>query len=114
MKGDDDVMKGWEGNPKVMLQILWEHGWINEADGCKDLFRNIVASTAMKLLTTRQMDFVQEETLLQYHGQFLASLLTGRQSSIRRWHGRALSMTEPKGSTVAHLWQRGKKQKEVP
>jgi hypothetical protein len=62
---------------------------------------------------TRQMDF-PEETLLQYHGQFLASLLTGCQSSIRRWHGRALSMTGPKGSTVAHLWQRGKKQKEVP
>ena len=62
-----------------MLQILWEHGWINEEeppdyytiDGCKDLFGNIVASTAMKLLTTRQMDFVQEETLLQYHGRTL-------------------------------------------
>ncbi|KAI2496106.1 hypothetical protein MHU86_18383 [Fragilaria crotonensis] len=23
--------KGWEGQPKGLLQVLWERGWINEA-----------------------------------------------------------------------------------
>ena len=76
---EDEVIKGWEGKPKGMLQILWERGWIDEEkppdyytiDGRKDVYGNIIPSTSLKLMITRQMDFVQEETLLQYHGRKL-------------------------------------------
>jgi hypothetical protein len=29
------VIEGWEGNPKGMLQVLWERGFIN-TENCED------------------------------------------------------------------------------
>jgi hypothetical protein len=32
------VVDGWEGKPKGMLQVLWEHGFINTAQGEKKAY----------------------------------------------------------------------------
>ena len=74
------VEEGWVGKPKGMLQILWERGFIdpektNKADytlsGKKDAYGNIILQTSLKHLMSLQIDFIEEETLLQYHGRLL-------------------------------------------
>ena len=72
-----EILKGWEGQPKGMLQVLWERGFIDSSksekyytiEGRKDQFGNIDPSTSVKMMMERQMDFIEEETLLQYHGR---------------------------------------------
>jgi hypothetical protein len=71
-----EILKGWQGQPKGMLQVLWERGFIDGSksekyytlEGRKDQFSNIDLTTSVKMMMERQMDFVEEETLLQYHG----------------------------------------------
>jgi hypothetical protein len=29
-------LEGWEGKQKELLQVLWEHGWIDDMDGRAD------------------------------------------------------------------------------
>jgi hypothetical protein len=73
------IIKGWEGKPKGMLQILWERGFIDPAKkkedytihGKKDAFGNVNPDTSLKRLMSLLTDFIQEETLLQYHGRLL-------------------------------------------
>jgi hypothetical protein len=75
----DEVIEGWEGKPKGMLQILWERGFIDPAkkkedytmDGKKDAVDNINPETSLKRLMSLLTNFIQEETLLQYHGRLL-------------------------------------------
>ena len=75
----DEIIEGWEGKPKGMLQILWERGFIDPAkkkedytiDGKKDAFGNVDPDTSLKRLMSLLTDFIQEETLLQYHGRLL-------------------------------------------
>ena len=80
IKGEvlDEVNEGWEGKAKGMLQILWERGFIdpgktNKSDytlkGKKDAYGNIILETSLKHLMSLQTDFIQEESLLQYHGR---------------------------------------------
>jgi hypothetical protein len=75
-----DVIEGWEGKAKGMLQILWERGFIdpgktNKSDytlkGKKDAYGNLMLETSLKHLMSLQTDFIEEETLLQYHGRLL-------------------------------------------
>jgi hypothetical protein len=74
-----EVFQGWEQKPKGVLQILWERGFINPAkktedytiDGKKDSFGNVICETSLKHLMSLLTDFVEEETLLQYHGRLL-------------------------------------------
>ena len=74
-----EILKGWEGQPKGMLQVLWERGFIDGTksekyytiEGRKDQFGNIDPATSVKMMLERQMDFIEEETLLQYHGRQL-------------------------------------------
>ncbi len=71
------VIKGWEGKPKGMLQVLWERGFINTVEGEKkayqsysikgytDQFGNHHPDTSLKQLISSCTDFVEEEMMLQ-------------------------------------------------
>jgi hypothetical protein len=51
-----EILKGWEGQPKGMLQVLWERGFIDGSKsekyhtikGCKDEFGNVDPTTSYK------------------------------------------------------------------
>jgi hypothetical protein len=78
-----EILKGWEGQPKGMLQVLWECGFIDGTklekyytiEGGKDQFGNVDPATSVKMMMERQMDFIEEETLLQYHGRQLGVII---------------------------------------
>ncbi len=79
----DQIEEGWVGKPKGMLQVLWERGFIDPAKGWndytlnrkKDNFGNIIFATSVKSLTQSLLDFLEEETLLQYHGRLIGVLV---------------------------------------
>jgi hypothetical protein len=84
----ETVIEGWNGKPKGMLQILWERGFIDPAieptkaesfctnDGKKDAFGNLIPGTSLrKMMVSSLIDFINEETLLQYHGKMLGVLV---------------------------------------
>jgi hypothetical protein len=64
-----------------MLQILWKRGFIDPAieltkvseyytnDGKKDAFRNLIPNTSLRMMMNALTDFIEEETLLQFHGK---------------------------------------------
>jgi hypothetical protein len=66
-----------------MLQVLWERGFIDGSksekhytlEGCKDEFGNVDPTTSCKMMMEQQMDFIAEETLLQYHGRQLGVII---------------------------------------
>ena len=67
------VIKGWEGKAKGMLQVLWERGFINTAEGEKkgyqnysikgynNQFGNHRSETNLKELRFSCKDFVEED-----------------------------------------------------
>ena len=67
--------KGWVGQPKGLLQVLWERGWIDDKQenvmkyytitGSKDRYGNIIPNTGLVLLMEQCSDFVNELTFLQ-------------------------------------------------
>ena len=67
--------RGWEGQPKGLLQILWERGWIEEDNqnvnkyytmgGSKDRYGNVIANTSLPAFMEACYDFLNEKTLLQ-------------------------------------------------
>ena len=69
------VQEGWAGTPKGIAQVLWERGWIDPSknikeytmDGRKDNFGGVI-TPGLKGMLEGSPDFVNEETLLQYHG----------------------------------------------
>jgi hypothetical protein len=75
----DEVVEGWEGKPKGVLQILWERGFVDQLkkkedytlQGKKDAFGKVNPKTSLKHLVSLLTDFIEEETLLQYHGRLL-------------------------------------------
>ena len=81
------VVEGWAGKPKGMLQILWERGFIDPAvdankaekyftnDGKKDAFGNLIEGTSLRKMVKELFDFVEEETLLQYHARLLGVIV---------------------------------------
>jgi hypothetical protein len=74
-----EILTGWEGQPKGMLQVLWERGFVDGSksekyytiEGRKDEFGNVDPTTSCKMMMEQQIDFIEEETLLQYHGRQL-------------------------------------------
>ena len=61
-----------------MLQVLWEHGWINfehirnyTINGKKDVLGVIQHETSLKYLLGNCKDFEEEESLLQAMGRKL-------------------------------------------
>jgi hypothetical protein len=83
----ETIIEGWNGKPKGMLQILWERGFIDPAiepakaesfytnDGKKDAFGNLIPGTSLRKMMSSLIDFINEETLLQYHGKMLGVLV---------------------------------------
>jgi DNA-binding transcriptional regulator YhcF (GntR family) len=79
----ETINEGWMGKPKGMLQVLWERGFIDPAielskvegfytnDGKKDAFGNLIPGTSLRKMMSSLIDFINEETLLQYHGKTL-------------------------------------------
>jgi hypothetical protein len=72
------IQLGWEGQPKGMLQVLWERGWIDEnnlakytVSGRKNEIGVIDIDTSLKHLLGSCHDFSEEESLLQFCGQQL-------------------------------------------
>ena len=73
--------KGWEGRPKGLLQVLWERGWIDEAQ--RDKYTMDVATDgdgevlegaedwSLKCLMASCLDFAEEMTALQHVGSQL-------------------------------------------
>ena len=83
----ETIKEGWNKKPKGMLQILWERGFIDPAiestkaegfytnDGKRDAFGNIIPGTSLRMMMSELIDFIQEETLLQYHGKTLGVMV---------------------------------------
>jgi hypothetical protein len=73
--------KGWEGRAKGLLQVLWERGWIDEAqldkytmDAATDGDGEILEGAedwSLKYLMTSCLDFAEEMTALQHVGSQL-------------------------------------------
>ena len=70
------IIGGWQGQPKGLLQVLWERGLITEAsmekytvDGRKDAITgSINLQFSLRHLLAECTDFKEEETALQYLG----------------------------------------------
>ena len=66
-----------------MLQVLWEHGFIDPQkgwhdytiDGKKDVHGNIIKTTSIKHLMSLQFDFAHETTLLQTMGERMGVMI---------------------------------------
>jgi len=76
------IQQGWEDQPKGMLQILWERGWINEQNlasytvsGKKNVLGILEANTSLKHLLGTCRDFEEEESLLQSQGRSLGIIV---------------------------------------
>jgi hypothetical protein len=77
--------KGWEGQPKGLLQVLWERGWIDVSqlekytiDPAKDEDGNILPGAedwSLKSLMASCLDFAEEMTALQHVGHKLGVLV---------------------------------------
>ena len=71
------ILTGWQGEPKGLLQVLWERGLIDEPslenftlDGCKEdaITGDIDLQFSHRHVTAEGTDFKDEETALQYLG----------------------------------------------
>lgn len=77
------VEEGWLNKPKGALQILWERGFIDPQrakdeytmKGKKDAFGILIPGTSIEEMMNLQSDFLNEETLLQYHGRMLGVIV---------------------------------------
>jgi hypothetical protein len=74
----DKSQLGWEGQPKGMLQILWERGWIDEnnlgkytVSGKKNELGIIDVQFSLKHLLGSCRDFEEKESLLPAQGRSL-------------------------------------------
>ncbi|KAI2499926.1 hypothetical protein MHU86_14547 [Fragilaria crotonensis] len=73
--------KGWAGQPKGLLQVLWERGWIDEGqlerytiDVAKDSDGEVLEDAerwSLKYLMASCLDFAEEMTALQHVGKEL-------------------------------------------
>ena len=75
------VKKGWEGQPKGLLQVLWERGWIDEGqlekytmDPATDEDGEVLEGGedwSLRCLMASCLDFAEEMTALQHVGNEL-------------------------------------------
>ena len=91
---EDTVIEGWVNKPKGAVQILYERGWIDPAhlhhytkEGKNEIMRQdqgnpdsepvdpTGCSFSIKKLMQLQNEFLDEVTLLQYHGNLLGCLV---------------------------------------
>jgi hypothetical protein len=72
----EQVVPGWEGQPKGLLQVLWERGLIEmlslekyTLDGRKDpITGNVNLRLSLRSILANCKDFKEEETALEYLG----------------------------------------------
>jgi hypothetical protein len=74
--------KGWEGQPKGLLQVLWERGWIDEGqverytmDPTTDDDGEVLDGAeewSLRVLMASCLDFAEEMTALQHVGNELS------------------------------------------
>mmetsp|Transcript_8912 Transcript_8912/g.25093 ORF Transcript_8912/g.25093 Transcript_8912/m.25093 type:complete len:228 (-) Transcript_8912:166-849(-) len=65
--------RGWEGEAKGLLQVLWERGWVDPArpksdykkHGSKDDTNAVIPETNLQEIMLNCLDFEEEKTLLQ-------------------------------------------------
>lgn len=76
------ISKGWMGKLKGMLLVLWEHGFIDEANiqqytinGRKDADGILIANTSMKRMVSNLHDFEEEDLLLQSMGCLMGVII---------------------------------------
>ncbi len=76
------IEEGWEGTLKGMVQILWEQGWIDEGrlqdyavNGRKDALGTTINDTSLRYPLGNCEDFINEESMLQYHGRVMGVLV---------------------------------------
>jgi hypothetical protein len=74
----ETIIEGWNGKPKG---ILWERGFIDPViepakaegfysnDGKKDAFGNLIPGTSLRKMMSSLIEFINEETLFQSHGE---------------------------------------------
>ena len=125
----ETIIEGWNGKPKGMLQILWERGFIDPEiepakaegfysnDGKKDAFGNLIPGTSLRKMMSSLIDFINEETLLQYHGKTLGVLVDRSPKCHPKLQERGLNIVGDvqKASIVACIWltKEGKKTLEI-
>jgi hypothetical protein len=68
----------WTGTPKGSLQLLYEWGWIDveklsqyTVNGKVDVYGNIIPGTSLTELMLLQIDFANQESLLQTYAKLL-------------------------------------------
>ena len=76
------VLKGWNRQPKGMLQVLWERGFIDTErlqsytiNGKKDSYGLVDKTYALNYIMSNTVDFQNEESLLQTNGRKLGVLI---------------------------------------
>ena len=79
---EDEIIEGWVGQPKGMLQVLWERGFIDESNlksytiaGKKDAFGAVDLSTSLKSILGNCTDLAEEECLLQSMGRKMGIII---------------------------------------
>ena len=86
---DAKVKEGWMNKPKGAIQILFERGWLDpdhihlySSEGKKNANPNLThpadptgCNYSIQAMMNKQRDFVNELTLLQYHGQKLGVVI---------------------------------------
>ena len=80
-----------------MLQICYEHGFLNPAkinsyalQGRKDKYCHTILDTLLKEMMNSLLDFSKEETLLQYHGRLLGIIVDRTSKCHCRISGKGL------------------------
>jgi hypothetical protein len=72
-KNVEKIKEGWEGKPKVLLQVLWERGLIDGTNlkdyaltRKKDDFGTVNSRTGLRYIMGMCFDFLNEEGMLQH------------------------------------------------
>jgi hypothetical protein len=90
MKRKEQILRGWEGQPKGLLQALWERGIIDEQqlekytlDGRRNPITGVVdLQYVLRHLLSECKDFQDKETALQYLGTQLGVTVDILQNSM--------------------------------
>ena len=102
---DEIKDKGWLGQPKGLLQVLWERGWIDKKqkvskhytiNGSKDRFGSTIPNTSLTALMESCFDFINEKNYCKRISFNWGSHSIGAQNATQNWLVRELSI--PGGS----------------
>ena len=73
------MLEGWSNKPKEMFQVHFERGFLDATKGLsyytndrrKDAFGNLVLGSSLRQLMREQVDFSEEETMLEMNARKL-------------------------------------------